>query len=293
MTRLAPALFVLLWSTGFIVARAIAGHTAPALFLTARFALAALLLAALARLARVAWPRGRRLAGHLAAGALLHGFYLTASYQAVALGLSPGVMALIGSLQPPLTALLAMALYGRKPGKRLVAGMAAALGGILLAVWPGPTAGIAMPLLPLGLAFCAMASITAGTLLQQTTLAAADLRAAGALQHAGAALVAFLLTIICGDWRFAPSATVLGALGWSVAGLSLGGAGLLVWLVRRGEAAGTVSLLFLAPPLAALQAWLYFGTPVGRLQLAGFTLALGGVIAARRKERVSPRRGSP
>ncbi|WP_428569536.1 MAG: DMT family transporter [Solidesulfovibrio sp. DCME] len=281
-TWFAPAAFVLLWSTGFIVARAIAGQADAPLFLTARFAVAACLLAVLAGRARAAWPRGRRLAGHLGAGALLHGIYLAASYQAVALGLSPGVMALVASLQPPLTAGLAAICCGRRPGGRLTAGMAAALAGVVLAAWPGREAVVlAMPLLPLGLAFCAMVSITAGTLAQQSALAAADLRVAGALQHAGAALVTLVVTAAWGQWRFVPTVTVLGALGWSVAGLSLGGAGLLVWLVRRGEAAGTAALLFLAPPLAALQAWLFFGTPLGARQLAGFALTLAGVALAR------------
>lgn len=166
--------------------------------------------------------------------------------------------------------------------------MTAACAGVVLAAWPGrETLGLAMPLLPLGLALGAMVSITLGTLFQQSALAAADLRVAGALQHTGAALVAFLLSVACGQWRFVPSATVLCALGWSVAGLSIGGAGLLVWLVRRGEAAATASLLFLAPPLAALQAWLYFGTPLDGLQLAGFALTLGGVVAIRGPGRVS------
>ncbi len=280
--RIAPTLFVVLWSTGFIVARAIAGQADPCLFLTARFVLAAGVLALLAVRAGAAWPRGRRLAGHLGAGAVLHGVYLAASYRAVALGLSPGVMALIGSLQPPLTAVAAALFFAQKPDKRLAAGMAAALAGVALAAWPGSDAtGPGEALCPLGLAFCAMAAITAGALLQRSRLAAADLRTAAATQHGGAALVTLVFAWLWDEGRFAPTTTVLAALGWSVAGLSIGGAGLLVWMIRRGEAARTVSLLFLAPPLAAAQAWLFFDASLSGAQLAGFALTLAGVAAAR------------
>jgi len=282
---LAPALFVVLWSTGFIVARAIVPYADPCLFLTARFALAGLVLAASALAARVSWPSGRSAAGHLAAGGLLHGLYLAASYRAVGLGLSPGIMALIGALQPPLTAFLGALFCGDRLGWRLTCGMAAGLAGVGVVVWPAPAGGAGglppIPLDALGLALLGVSSITIGTLLQKSSLARADLRAAGALQHAGAAIVTTGLAIFWGEHRFEPSVPMLFALGWGVGGLSVGGASLLLWLVRQGEASRAVSLLFLAPPLAAAEAWLLFGARLGPAQLAGFALALGGVILAR------------
>ncbi len=283
--RLAPALFVLLWSTGFIVARAIAGQADPCLFLVARFGLAALVLALCAVVARASWPRGRQALGHLAAGGLLHGLYLAASYRAVALGLSPGVMALICALQPPLTTLGAGLAFRERVGARLCGGMAAGLAGVALAVWPREGGLPPAPPAALWLAFGGMAAITCGALLQKTSLSRADLRSAGAVQHAGAAVVALILALAWGEGRFLPTPTVLSALAWSVAGLSVGGAGLLVWLMRRGAAAGATALLFLVPPLAALQAWLLFGARLDAVQGAGFGLALAGVILARGRGR--------
>lgn len=286
---LAPALFVVLWSTGFVVARAIAPYADPCLFLTARFALAGLVLTACALVARVSWPSGRSAAGHLAAGGLLHGLYLAASYRAVGLGLSPGIMALIGALQPPVTALLGAIIYGERLGWRLYLGMAAGLAGVGIVVWPvfaagGPGSPDGLPPAPpgaLGLALLGVSSITIGALLQKSSLARADLRTAGALQHAGAAIITAGLAILWGEHRFEPSTTILVALAWGVGGLSVGGASLLLWLVRQGEASRAVSLLFLAPPLAAAEAWLLFGARLGPAQLAGFALALGGVVLAR------------
>lgn len=279
--RLSPVLFVLLWSTGFIVARAIAGQADPCLFLAARFGLAALVLGACALAARASWPRGGQVLGHLAAGGLLHGLYLAASYRAVALGLSPGAMALVCALQPPLTALGASLAFRERLGARLCGGMAAGLAGVALAVWPREGGLPPAPPPALWLAFGGVASITCGALLQKTSLASADLRAAGAVQHAGAAGVALVLALAWGEGRFLPTPTVLGALAWSVAGLSVGGAGLLVWLMRRGAAAGATALLFLVPPLAAVQAWLLFDARLDGVQAAGFGLALAGVALAR------------
>uniref|UniRef100_I2Q1L6 DMT(Drug/metabolite transporter) superfamily permease n=1 Tax=Desulfovibrio sp. U5L TaxID=596152 RepID=I2Q1L6_9BACT len=284
---LAPALFVFLWSTGFVVARAIVPYADPCLFLTARFALAGLVLAGGAALARASWPSARQAAGHLAAGGLLHGLYLAASYRAVALGLSPGVMALFGALQPPLTALCGAWFFRERPDWRLGCGMAAGLAGVGVVVWPGLSSGGGGGLPPVslttvGLALAGVSAITIGALVQKSSLARADLRAAGALQHAGGAVVTALLAMVWDETRFLPSLPLFGALAWGVGGLSVGGASLLVWLVRQGEASRAVSLLFLAPPLAAAEAWLLFGVRLGPMQWAGFALALGGVVLARR-----------
>jgi drug/metabolite transporter (DMT)-like permease len=278
-----PLVFICLWSTGFIVARTIAPWADPCLFLTARFAVTTLVLTVMACAAGLPWP-GRRLAlGHMAAGGLAHGLYLAAGYQAVRLGLSPGLMALIGALQPPLTTVLAAIFLGESLSLRRAAGMGTALAGVGLAVWPALASGgeTLLPPTVLALAGGSVLAATLGALAQKTGLAVTDLRPAGALQHGGAALVTLALAAVWGEERFVLSATVVAALAWSVAGLSLGATTLFVWLVRQGEAARAAALLFLAPPLAAVWSWLFFGARLAALQAAGFALALGGIALAR------------
>ncbi|EJO58543.1 EamA-like transporter family protein, partial [Burkholderia multivorans ATCC BAA-247] len=114
LTSLVAALFVALWSTGFIVARAIKPYADPNLFLLARFAGTAALFAVVALAARAPWPARREWPRHLIAGALLQGVYLGASYWAVAQGLNAGVMALLGALQPLATAVLAVPLFNER-----------------------------------------------------------------------------------------------------------------------------------------------------------------------------------
>lgn len=291
LAALAPALFVVLWSTGFVVARAIAPYADPNLFLLARFGGTAALFTVVALLARAPWPRGRELGKHLIAGALLQGVYLGAGYWAVAQGLSAGVMALLGALQPLLTAAFAARLFGERLSQRRWVGMSLGLAGVVLVLMPKLQAALhgtpsthdqANPLLVVIVAVAAVGSITAGTLYQKTSLALADIRSASAVQNAGAAIVAVLLALALGEHRWNASATLWISLVWGIAMLSGAGVTLLVWMVRHGDAARATALLFLAPPLAALESWLLFGEVLLPVQLAGFGVALAGVLIARR-----------
>ena len=289
---LAPAVFVVLWSTGFVVARAIAPYADPNLYLLARFGGTALLFAGAARVARVRWPTGREAGKHLFAGALLQGVYLGAGYWAVAQGLSAGVMALLGALQPLLTAALAARVFGETLSTRRWAGMALGLAGVVLVLAPklgaGPVASVAArpshapAWLVVTVAIAAVCAITAGTLYQKTSLAQTDIRSASAVQNLGAAIVAALLALALGEQRWIASPTLWLSLVWGVLMLSGAGVTLLVWMVRRGDAARATALLFLAPPLAALESYVGFGETLLPVQIGGFALALLGVTIARR-----------
>jgi drug/metabolite transporter (DMT)-like permease len=300
LATFAPALFVILWSTGFVVARAITPYADPNLFLIARFGGTAALFACVALAARAPWPRGREIGKHLFAGALLQGVYLGAGYWAVAQGLSVGVMALLGALQPLLTAAFAARLFGERLPPRRWTGMALGLAGVVLVLSPKLLAAThaahaasgalanaaahshASPLLVVLVAVVSVGSITAGTLYQKTSLAQADIRSASAVQNAGAAIVAVALALVLGETRWIASPTLWFSLAWGIAMLSGAGVTLLVWMVRNGDAARATALLFLAPPLAALESWLLFGETLTAVQMAGFGVALAGVLIARR-----------
>ncbi|MBI0330389.1 DMT family transporter [Burkholderia plantarii] len=281
---LAAAAFVALWSTGFVVARAIHPYADPNLYLLARFGGTALLFGATSLATRARWPAGREWGRHLLAGALLQGFYLGASYWAVAQGLPAGVMALLGALQPLATAALAMPLFGERLPARGWAGMALGLAGVALVLAPklaAPAGASGLSALTVLVALLAIASITAGSLYQKTAVAKTDLRTTVAVQNAGAAAVAAGFALALGETRWVASPTLWFSLAWGVAMLSGSAIVLLVWLLRRGGAARATSLMFLAPPLAALQGYLLFGETLGALQLAGFAVALAGVTLAR------------
>ncbi|WP_414441093.1 DMT family transporter [Burkholderia sp. 22PA0106] len=283
---LAAAAFVALWSTGFVVARAIHPYADPNLYLLARFGGTALLFAAIALVTRARWPVGREWGRHLLAGALLQGFYLGASYWAVAQGLPAGVMALLGALQPLATAVLAVPLFGERLPARGWAGMALGLAGVALVLAPklaapAAAAGAGVSAFTVLVAVLSIGSITAGSLYQKSAVAKTDLRTTVAVQNFGAAVVAAGFALALGETRWLPSPTLWISLAWGVAMLSGGAILLLVWLLRHGGAARATSLMFLAPPLAALQGYALFGETLGTLQLAGFAVALAGVALAR------------
>jgi drug/metabolite transporter (DMT)-like permease len=281
------ATFVALWSTGFIVARAIKPHADPNLYLLARFAGTALLYAGLALAARVRWPSGREWGRHLLAGALLQGIYLGASYWAVAQGLNAGVMALLGALQPLATAVLAVPCFGERLPARGWFGMALGLAGVALVLAPKLVAGPAAPdavsaAWVTAIAVLAVASITAGSLYQKSSLARTDLRSAVAVQNLGAALVAAAFALLLGETRWDNAPALWFSLGWGIVMLSGLAVTLLMWMLRHGNAARATSLLFLAPPLAALQGYALFGETLAPVQLGGFAIALAGVLLARK-----------
>ncbi|QOT80888.1 DMT family transporter [Cupriavidus basilensis] len=271
--------FVLIWSTGFIVGRAIVPLAQPSLFLLARFSLAAVLFAAVAMAGAARWPALREVPRHLLAGALLHGSYLGGGYWAIAHGLAPSAMALLGALQPPLTALLAIPLLGEFPSRQGWGGLALGSLGVVLVVAPATLASAPSPVSPwvVLVAVISILSITMGTILQKTSIAAADLRASMAWQNVGGALVAGALAWLLGESHWQPGMALWSALAWATLVLSGLGTYLLVRIVRRGQAATAASLMFLAPPLAALQAWLLFGDKLGVLQLLGLLVAGIGV----------------
>jgi drug/metabolite transporter (DMT)-like permease len=278
------ALFVLIWSTGFIVAKAIVPVADPNLFLTVRCVLACALFLAIALAVRAPWPRWREMPKHVLAGVLLQGGYLGGTYWAVEQGLAPAVMALLGSLQPLLTAVLASFVLREIPTRRTWFGLVLGVSGVALVLVPrflirgAGTGGGALPLGVLAVAIAAVLSLTVGTVLQKTSVAAADIRTSSVLQNLGAALVVGPLAWARHETRWIWSPVLWASLAWASLVLSGLGTLLLVWMVRRGRAANVASLLLLAPPLAAAETYLLFGDRLAPIQLVGFALALVGVF---------------
>jgi drug/metabolite transporter (DMT)-like permease len=197
-------------------------------------------------------------------------------------------MALLGALQPLATAAVAAPLFGERLSRRGWAGMALGLVGVVLVLEPKLAAaapatphGDAPPWLVVLISIVAVGAITAGTLFQKTSLAKADIRSASAVQNFGAAVVAAILALALGEHRWIASATLWGSLAWGIVMLSGISVTLLVWMVRRGDAARATALMFLAPPLAALEGYVGFGETLLPVQIAGFGVALVGVLLAR------------
>jgi drug/metabolite transporter (DMT)-like permease len=283
LPRLAPPLFVVIWATGFIVARLVAPHAEPLTFLFIRYVLATLVLALLALALRAPWPRTR--AGWrdaLVAGILLHGLYLGAVFWAVRHGLPAGIAALVAGLQPLATGLLVGPLLGEAVSRRRWAGIGVGFLGALLVVAPKVGAADGFPPGPLLVCMLGMIAITFGTVWQKRTGGAVDMRTNAAVQYIGAAVVTLPLALLTESGTIEPVPAFWIGLAWAVFGLSIGAIGLLLFLIRRGAVAGVAALLYLVPPVSALMAYLLFGETLSLLQIGGMAVAAAGVAIASR-----------
>ncbi len=296
-SSLAPLFFVLIWSTGLVVAKAVVPHASTDLFLLVRMLLSAGLLGALALAARERWPRGRQLASHLLAGALLHGVYLSAAYWTVGHGMPAGVMSLIGSMQPIVTVLVMFFIFGERPAPRTVAGLAIAIAGVVCVLMPAvastSTTAQHFGVLAVAVAIVSVTGMTAGTMIQRGRLAGDGVRVSASVQNAGGAMVALAGMLLGGGYRWDGTPTLWLGLAWSVVGLSVGAVLLLVWMVRVHGATRMSTLLLAVPALAAAEAWALFGEKLSALQMLGFVLALAGVVLARRAAAPSPLKPAP
>lgn len=277
----APAVFVLIWSTGFVVARFGMPHAPPLGFLAVRYALSVLAFALWVGAVRAPWPRGAAQWGHLAmSGVLMHAGYLGGVWSAVKLGLGAGTVALVVALQPVLTALWLSARGHERVRSRQWIGLALGLAGLLLVVERKLGVGEVTPV-NLALALFALASITVGTLYQKHFVRSGDVRTGNAVQLMAAFVVTAPLALI-ENGSFSLHAELIGAMAWSVLVLTLGGSSLLMLLIQRGAATRVTSLLYLVPPTTALMAWLLFREPLTPAVLAGVALtALGVALVVR------------
>jgi drug/metabolite transporter (DMT)-like permease len=277
----APALFVLLWSTGFVGAKYGLPYAEPFTFLGLRLAIAAALLALLAVVLRSAGMASRPQYGRAAVvGILLHAGYLGGVFYGISLGIPTGVSAVVVSLQPVLTAVLAARVLGERPTARQWLGLALGVAGVVLVVGPGiAAAGSAEPLSTAGLAAClvALASGTLGTVYQKRHGDGIPLVWGTAVQYVAAAALLLAVAVATEDMTIRWTAEFVGALVWLVVVLSLGAVLLLLLLLRRGTAASVSSLYYLVPPAVAVEAFLLFGERVSALSLVGIVVTTLGV----------------
>jgi drug/metabolite transporter (DMT)-like permease len=287
LLKIAPGLFVLIWSTGWISARYAAPYADPLAFLSLRYACAGFILASLAVAMGAIWPRGRA-AGHAAiSGVLLHAIYLGGVWWAISRGLPAGISGLIAAVQPILTALLAPLVLGERISRRHWAGIGLGFAGIVLVLWPKLAglsgAALAQQIEPLAVNVLGMVSVTAGTFYQKKYVQTGDLRTITTLQYAGAFAVTLPIAFLTEPMRIEWNTIMVLNLGWAVFALSIGAIGLLLLLIRRGAVSRAAALIYLVPPAVALEAFLLFGETMSPLQVAGMVITAFGVALAVRR----------
>jgi len=288
--RAMPWVFVLIWSTGFIVARYGMPHAPPLSFLAMRYALSILCFLPWIVWAGVKWPANRTQWLHLSVvGVLMHAGYLGGVWAAVKAGMGSGLSSLIVGLQPVLTAIWLSAVGGAqgRVSRRQWLGLLLGFAGLVLVVSrklvegsPGDHANAEN----LSYAVFALFAITAGTLYQKRFVQACDVRTANTVQLIAAFIVTLPLALLEPE-PMHYTGEFIGAMAWSVLGLTLGGSSLLYLLIQRGAAASVASLMYLVPPTTAVIAWLLFREPITPLTVAGIAVTAFGVSLVVRSPR--------
>ncbi|MFK7793326.1 MAG: DMT family transporter [Devosiaceae bacterium] len=288
LLRLAPVLFVLIWSTGWISARAAAPYADPLTFLAIRYALATVALAIIMLAFKVPLPRNRATWVHgLVCGVLLHAIYLGGIWYVIAQGLATPLSGLIAALQPLLTAVLAVTWLSEHLSRRQWIGLLLGLAGLVIALLPqlleleGEVLTTASWFIAINVV--SMVSVTLGTLYQKKFLQGGDLRAITLIQYIGATFATLPFALLLEDLRFEVNLHSMGVMAWSVFGLSLGAIGLFLLLIRHGAVSRAATLIYLIPPLVAVEAWILFDEGLSAIGIVGMIITVFGVYLVNKK----------
>lgn len=281
IVSLAPWLFVVMWATGFVVARLSAPHVDPVTFLAIRFPIAGFLFAAIALALRAPWPNWRDGLHGAVAGALMHTVYLAPIYWAVAHGMPAGVAALIVGLQPLLTVFFAAGFIGERVSIRHCVGLLVGISGVALVLSPKLVVGVFDGLTPVTVLATLIGTIgiSFGTVYQKRFATGLHIASGGAWQYLGASIVAGPLALGFEDLRFDGSFNAWFALFWSVVVLSLGAITLLMMLIREGAVGKVSSLIFLVPGVAALMTYVLYDESLTFMQIIGMAVCAAAVLS--------------
>jgi drug/metabolite transporter (DMT)-like permease len=287
--RLAPYLFVFIWSTSWMIIKFVSPYADPLTFLALRFEFAALAAVLIAYFARAIQPVSLNQLGHmLLSGVLMHAVYTGGMWWSVVHGLPIVLSAIIAAMQPLMSAALGP-FMGERTSERQWFGVIIGFCGVIAVVspklfgaLPEGGQGIGWPLL---LTILSIVCVTVGTFHQKHYIRQTDLRTLIAYQYIGALMVMFPAAMMLEPMYFELQAVTTIALAWSVLGISIFSMVLYLFMTRHGSITKVASLIYLIPPIVAVQAYVFFGESLSFLQFLGMALVVAGVYLATRRPR--------
>lgn len=284
IVRIAPVVFVFLWSTGFIVARYATDGSGPLSFLALRVVCAAIVLAVVAIASASPRPDRAAIGWSMLSGVGMHAVYLGGVFIAIDNGLPSGVGALISGLHPVITAVVGAIVLGETLRRRRWWGVAIGLAGVALVVGERAATGIdGVTAGPVAAAAIGTLGMSLGTLLQRWSGRTTPLMWGTVAQFSGAALVLAPLAVLIEGVDIGTDATTITSMIWSVLVLSVAAVLIMVWLLQRTDAAAVSSLFFLTPALSAIEAAILFGERLAPTSVIGVGVAALGVALATRR----------
>lgn len=276
VSRFAPYIFVLLWSTGFVGAKYGLPYADPFIFLALRLFIAAIILFGIAMVMKAPIVLTRsQIKNSALIGIFLHAAYLGGVFFAISKGVSAGTAAVITSIQPVLVSLLAIKILNEKLRGKQIFGLVLGLCGVVLVL--GPSFEQSVSGLGILAVFIALAGSTTATLLQKKRGAGIPLLAGTAYQYLVSGLLLFIIASTTGRTDIHWNVKFAGAIIWLICVLSVGAILLLLWLLNTSSAASVSSLFYLVPPATAIEAYFLFGEKLNTQGLLGIAVTALGV----------------
>ncbi len=269
-------IFILIWSSGFIVARFGMPYAEPMTYLSLRFLGVCVLMLPLILWKKIPWPNQSQIIRIAIAGSLIQFGYLAGVWVSVRAGMPAGLSSLIVGIQPVLTAVLAY-FVAEKINSRQWIGLFFGFLGIILVLYAKlNTVGVTLDNILWNV--FGLISITCGTIYQRKYCASFDLRIGSFIQFATSAFLSaiFAFTLETRDIEW--TVELIGSLIWAIFFISIGAVSLLFILIRRGEAVRVSSLIYLTPPTTAILAWFIFNEPLTPLIVLGTAITSLGVL---------------
>lgn len=280
-TAAAPAIFVLLWSTGFVGTKYVIRNADPLTYLAIRMAIVVVLMAIICAISRPAWLTRTEIGHSIVAGILVHGFYLGGTAVAISLSIPAGLSALMPGLQPILMATIANRWLGERVTPLQWGGLVLGLAGVALIMHDRPISGQA------GWGWLAsvvsLISITLGTLYQRRYCGQIDWRSGNLVQY-----IAVTIFFVIGAFLFEQrvvhwTAEFVLATMWLAVVLSIGSIGLLYWLIRHQAATSVASLFYLVPAVTSVMAFVLFDERLDAVAIAGMVVCAAAVFLVNRR----------
>ena len=286
--RLAPLIFVVLWSTGFIAAKYSMGNADPFVFLCLRMTITAIILFIFLWLTRARLPHSLLEYRHdMVVGILFHCCYLGFLFWPIKDGMPTGIVAIIIGIQPILTTALATLYIGESLDLRKAVGLLVGFIGVAVVVLGkyglDLNANGGLEWFYFGLCILSLGAISVGVFYQKKFCNQSQLLTATMMQYVAAAIATGVFAILFGEsWLVDWTPGFALALGWQVFGLSIGAVVLLMAIIRLGEAGRVSSMFYLVPPLVVVEAHFLFGETLGMLSIIGMLLCIVGVYYVNR-----------
>ena len=280
LARFAPAVFVVLWSTGFIVARYGTADAGPLTFLAIRVAIAGTVLFGLSVLLGESKISRAAASVQVVSGLGIHALYLGGVFVAIDRGLPSGVSALIAALHPVVTTVMARFLLREALTRRRVAGVVLGCVGVVIVVIERGGATHAVSTGALVAMAVAVVGMSGGTVVQRRFATDTPLLAGTAWQYFASAVVFTAVALVWEGWDFSVTRQSVAAMAWAVGVLSLAAILIMLWLLKRQAASQVSSLFFLTPALSTIQGALLFSESLGLLSVVGLLVAIMGVWLA-------------